>query len=76
MAIAQALPTAVSRTSTSLSYSTTPQPVLSYQNNTSLSWSSGKKPQATAAVTMGSRESVYGVLKTPISSMRAKTQSL
>lgn len=78
MAIAQALPTQMPpRTSTSLSYSTATQPVLSYQNtNTSLSWSSKKRPEATAAAVTSSRESVYGVLKTPISSMRAKAQSL
>jgi len=77
MAIAQALPLPVPpRTSTSLSYSTAAPPVLSYQNNTSLSWSSKKRSEATAATVIGSRESVYGVLKTPISSMRAKAQSL
>lgn len=76
MAIAQALPVQMPpRTSTSLSYSTATQPVLSYQN-TSLSWSSKKRPEATATAITGSRESVFGVLKTPISSMRAKAQSL
>ena len=75
IAVAQALPPTAARTSTSLTYSTATQPALSYQN-TSLSWSSTKRPEATAAVTLGSRESVYGVLKTPISSMRARAQSL
>lgn len=75
MAIAQAMLVPETRTSTSLSYRTGTQPVLSYKD-TSLSWSSNKRPQATAAANLGSRESVYGVLKTPISSMRAKAQAL
>lgn len=75
VAVAQALPPTAARTSTSLTYNTATQPALSYQN-TSLSWSSAKRSDATAASALGSRESVYGVLKTPISSMRARAQSL
>ncbi len=76
MAIAQALPApATPHTSTSLSYSSATQPTLSYQN-TSLSWSSSKHSQAVGASGFGSRESVYGVLKTPISSMKARAQAL
>jgi hypothetical protein len=71
IAVADSLPL----TSTNLSYSTAAQPVLSYQN-TSLNWSSKRRPEATATATTSTKESVYGVLKTPISSMRARAQSL
>lgn len=71
IAVANSLPLP----STSLSYSTATQPVLSYQG-TSLNWSSKRRPETTATATTATKESVYGVLKTPISSMRAKAQSL
>lgn len=74
-AVAQGLPPRVPSTSTSLTYRTNAQPVLSYQD-TSLAWSSRKRTESAATGMMGSRESVYGVLKTPISSMKAHAQSL
>ena len=71
MAVAEALP----HTSTSATYTTATQPVLSY-SNTSLSWSSRRPTESAATSASATRESVYGILKTPIGSMRAKSQSL
>ncbi len=70
IAVAEALPP---RTSTSATYSAAP--VLSY-SDTSLSWTSRRRPETTATSASATRESVYGVLKTPIGSMRARAQSL
>ncbi len=71
IAVAEALP----HTTTSATYNTATQPVLSY-SDTSLIWASRRRPETTATAASATRESVYGVLKTPIGSMRAKAQSL